>query len=123
MLSGRVRNIFERVTVLAPAAGFRGSIRRRHKLEILGGSVSNPGQLGGSKSSCTEYLVSARSKENGAVRGCCSDNADMVSFALGHNWIAFLGDVVFCGPPLSANVPRTGNKQKYARLGELFGCG
>lgn len=100
MLSGRVRNIFERVTVLAPAAGFRGSIRRRHKLEILGGSISSPGQLGVSKSSCTEHLVSARSKENGTVRGCCSDNADVVSFALGHNWIAFLGDVDFCGPPL-----------------------
>lgn len=43
----------------------------------------------------------------------------MLSFALGHNWIDFLGDVDFCGPPLSANVPRRGNKQKYAPLLEL----
>lgn len=47
----------------------------------------------------------------------------MLSFALGHNWIDFLGDVDFCGPPLSANVPRRGNKQKYAPLLELFSCG
>nr|XP_047914409.1 NEDD8-conjugating enzyme UBE2F isoform X1 [Anser cygnoides] len=65
-------SIFEKVTVLAPPGGFRSSIRRRHKLEILGGSVSSVGQLRVTKSSCTEQIVSARSKENGTVRGCCS---------------------------------------------------
>ncbi|XP_066855904.1 NEDD8-conjugating enzyme UBE2F isoform X1 [Anser cygnoides] len=116
-------SIFEKVTVLAPPGGFRSSIRRRHKLEILGGSVSSVGQLRVTKSSCTEQIVSARSKENGTVRGCCSGNADMVFFTLGHNWIAFSGDMDFCGPPLSANVPRTRNKQKYTHLLELFSHG
>lgn len=37
------------------------------------------------------------------MRGCCPDNADIVSFSLGHNWRAFLRDMDFCGPPQLAD--------------------